>query len=281
VFYADGTGTVRSLSAAGQVEIITTFSTSSQQILSYAVSPDGTQLLGAVLNVPPVTSPGTQCTRPGPFYAGDFSLDVFKAQAGATPHLLYRRAVPEGSANYPCLPVQLAGWDRRGPFGIAPACLGPGGGPVQYPGPVARVDAVTGQVLAPIADPASCQIQDIVMSGAYVCPVGPLGSGDVSVRAADGNELWRYKVQPPGGFSFLFLSPDEQHVLAGAQGEVLGRDGTDVNLGANRWFAGWLDSSTAIGYDNIGLNLGYASLKSPTTFIDLGFQGSFVGTVQT
>src|SRR6478752_4453210 len=53
VYFADGKGVVRSLSVTGQVTVVATFAlTSSQQMLSFAVSPDGSRLLGTVFTLP-------------------------------------------------------------------------------------------------------------------------------------------------------------------------------------------------------------------------------------
>jgi hypothetical protein len=283
VFFADGVGAIRSLSPDGQVQEITTFATSRQQMLSYAVSPDGTTLLATVLTVPPRTSAGILCIRSARHYTSDFN--VFSAHAGTTPQLLYQQRVPEGATHSACY-LQLVGWDQIGPYGIYPACVGPGGGPVHYPGPVVRVSPETGRVNTPIIDPRLCRVEDIVLTGDFVCdPVTPstecCGTGDISVRRSDGHETWHFAAKPNGQYYYDFLSPDERHVLSKGWGaEVLGRDATDIKLNSTGFFDGWLDSSTVIGSFNGG-NLAYVSLTAPTKMINLGFAGAFVGTLST
>ena len=283
VFFADGSGVIRSLSVQGRVQTIATFPTSSQQMLSFAVSPDGSQLLATVLTVPQMTSSGAACTGSQQIYSGDFTLDVFWALAGGNPKPLYHETLPVGpSKQYPCT-LELAGWDRVGPFGIHPACLGPAGGAVHYfGGPVVRVNAATGQALNQVADPTTCVVQDIALSGDFVCDPPGVGA-DVIVRRPDGSDIWRFVAQPNDGYNYAFLSPDERHVLAqGHTEEVLGSEGTDVKLIENQseqTFFGWLDASTVIGEGPNG-NLSYASLNSPATLVDIGFQGLFIATVQ-
>jgi len=43
---------------------------------------------------------------------------------------------------------------------------------------------------------------------------------------------------------------------------------------------GWLDPSTVIGIRG-GANLSYVALNAPATIKDMGFKGTFVGTVRT
>ena len=281
VFFADGNGMVRRLATSGgQAQAVTTFPISSQQILSFAVSPDGSKLLASVLTVPRMTSTDAACTGAANIYTGNFGLDVFSAQAGGSPLLLYHQDVPVGAPRqYPCI-LELAGWDQLGPVGVYPACLGPGGGPVRYPGTVVRVDAANGRVVNQVADPQTCVVQDIALNGDFVCDP-PGVTADAIVRRPDGSEIWRFAAHPNAGYYYAFLSPDEQHVLArGFDAEVLGRDGTDLKLPQSLFFNGWLGSSAVITNLSNG-NLAYATLQSPLTVTDLGFKGSFVGTVQT
>jgi len=286
VFFLDGNGLLRSLSTTGQVKTITSFSLSSRQLPSFAVSPDGSHLVASILTVPPVTASGEVCGSQ-PHYTGSFSLDIFSAAAGGSPRLLQHQTLQEGQLHRACI-LEFVGWNLLGPIASYPTCLGPGGGPAHYLGPAVRVDAATGQILEQIADPQSCQVEDIAMSGDFVCnPVTPstacCGTGDVSVRRPDGSEIWRFTAQPNKGLDYAFISPDEKHVLGGAfQPEVVGRDGSDVRLVEAHYdqvfFFGWLDSLTVVGNGPNG-NLSYVSLKSPATLVDLGFQAQFVGPI--
>src|SRR4029077_14719479 len=112
VYFADGKGVVRSLSVTGQVTRVATFAlTSSQQMLSFAVSPDGSRLLGTVFTLP--TKPNVACTgAPDTGYA----LDVYSAPAGGASRLLYHENLQSTPANV----MALTGWDAVGPVGTSP-----------------------------------------------------------------------------------------------------------------------------------------------------------------
>jgi hypothetical protein len=282
VFFLDGNGLIRSLTTTGQVKTVTSLSLSSHQMVSFAVSPDGSHLVASILTVPPVTASGAVCGS-GAHYSGSFSLDIFSAANGGRPQLLKHQTLQEDQFHRACI-LEFVGWNLLGPIATYPTCLVAGGGPVHYFGPVVRVDAATGQTLEQIADPQSCPVEDIAMSGDFVCnPVTPSGAGDVSVRRPDGSEIWRFTAQPNKSLEYAFISPDEKHVVGGAfQPEVVGRDGSDVSLleTRNDWFLffGWLDSSTVVGNGPKG-NLSYVSLKSPASLVDLGFQGQYVGSI--
>jgi len=278
VYFADGFGVVRGLSAQGQIQTVATFPTSSQQMLSFAVDPDGSRLLASVLTVPRMLYTQATCPRSGPYYSGDFTLDVFSAHAGGSPQLLYHETVPlsQPSLQYPCT-LNFVGWDRVGPIGVSPACLAPAGGPGHYfGGPVVRIDAVTGHVVNPIADSDSCWVQDVALNGDFVCDP-PSADADVIVRRPDGSEIWRFTAKSGDGYSFSFLSPDEQHVLSRCS-VVLGRDGSSIDLTAGGCYFGWLDDSTVIGEGPNG-DLSYVSLGAPAMLADVGFLGWFVGTL--
>lgn len=281
VFFADGTGAVRSLGPAGQLASVTSFPlTSSQQTFSFAVSPDGTHLLATILTWPPKPAVANACNG-GPMFApGDFIYDIYSAQAGGPSRLLSHQTFPQGGTQTTPSVMELQGWDQVGPFGVYPAGLATqGGGPVHYPGFAVGVDSSTGKVLKQISDPQSCFVWDIQSTGDFVCS-GEGGSGGVSVRRPDGSEIWHFTASPNTGYEYEFLSPDELHVVAlGAGTEVLGRDGTDVKLPDSFYYADWLDNATVIG-GGYTTNFGYISLNAPGTVVDIGFKAMFLGTVQ-
>jgi hypothetical protein len=280
VYFADGKGVVRSLSVTGQVTQVAAFPlTSSQQMLSFAVSPDGSELLGTVFTLP--AKPNLACN--GSAASSGYSLSVYSAKAGGSSTLLYHESLPTGASlgwAPPPIVMALTGWDAVGPFGTYPtAWASQGGGPGSDLGVAVRIDASTGKVLRQVADPNSCLVWDIGASGDFTCI--PDGVANVSVRRPDGSEIW----QTSGSHYWNFLSPDEQHIVAASDAtglEVLGRDGTRVKLGSGYGLdpAGWLDSTTVIG--GVGPNpLAYVGLSAPSTIVSLGFKVLFVGTVHT
>ena len=283
VYFADGAGVVRSLSANGQVARVATFPFSGrQQMLSFAVSPDGGQLLGAVFTLP--AKPTGWCGTPE---LSGYSLDVYSAKAGGPSSLLYHESLP-GTGNV----MALFGWDKVGPFGTYPTIwASQGGGPGSTLGVLVRIDASTGKVLGEIGG-NGCEVSDMAFSGDYACAevqvINSAGTydGKVSVRRVDGSEIWHVTLTTDDGLVYSpDLAPDEAHVSVGinAATEVVARTGSQIKIGF--YPGGWLDSSTLIGglVDplNPNPNLAYVRLSAPGTVISLGFPGLFVGTVQT
>jgi WD40 repeat protein len=283
VYFADGTGVVRSLSASGQIARLATFPFSGhQQMLSFAVSPDGSQLLGAVFTLP--AKPTSWCGTPE---LSGYSLDVYSAKAGGSSTLLYHKSLP-ATGNV----MALFGWDNVGPFGTYPTVwASQGGGPGSTLGVLVRIDASTGKVLGEIGGAKSCGVWEMAFSGDYACAestvINSAGTydGKVSVRRVDGSEIWHATLTTNDGLVYLpQLAPDEAHVAVGANSAtvVVGRTGSQIKIGF--FSSGWLNSSTLIG-DVITAspnpNLAYVGLSAPGTVISLGFPGLFVGTVQT
>jgi hypothetical protein len=284
VYFADGAGAVRSLSATGQIERVATFPFSGhQQMLSFAVSPDGSQILGAVFTLP--AKPSSRCGTPE---LSGYSLDVYSAKTGGPSTLLYHQSLP-GTGSV----MALFGWDQVGPFGTYPtAWASQGGGPAPYGrGSPVRIDATTGRVLSPIGS-NSCEVWDMAPSGDYACAeasaTNSAGTNDatVSVRRVDGSEIWHATLTTDDGFSYLpQLAPDEAHVSVGINSAtaVVGRADSQIKIGF--YPGGWLNSSTLIGglIDplNSNPNLAYVALSTPSNIMSLGFAGLFVGTVST
>jgi hypothetical protein len=291
VFYADAKGVVRSLAVDGTVATAATFPlTSSQQMLSFAVSPDGSHLLGAVFTVP--AKPNLACGgSPAP---SGYSLDVYTATAGGPSTILYHR----NFSSHPASVMAFTGWDRIGPVGTYPTVwASQGGGPGSELGVAVRIDASTGQVLRQLADPSSCLVWDSIQSGAFACTLGavqttsdPWGpvSQPVSIRNAAGQQEWRFTVTSVNGANSPRLAPDEQHVViccnfATASNWVVDTRGHQTLLKTGFYAAGWLNATTLVGFSQSTANspglLSYVALKSPANVVSMGFTGQFVGTV--
>ena len=283
VYFADAAGVVKSLSINGQIARVATFPlTSGQQMLSFAVSPDGSRLLGAVLTAPPNPQFGCNGSRG----VGDFTLDVYSAPVGGANTLLRHEVLAHNDPKLTILPVNIlafAGWDRVGPLATYPTdwIRGCCSLPHNYDGTPVRVDASSGAVIKEVSPP-TCNVQDVASSGNYLCSVG-LDGRSLSVRRPDGSEVWKAS----GEWTLLvsFLSPDEGHLAAplanaGADTvEVVGRDGSRKVLAGGFWPVGWLDPTTVIGTHG-GVNLSYVALSAPSTLVDMGFKGRFVGIVR-
>lgn len=297
VFYADAKGVIRSLAIDGAVTTVTTFPmTTSQQMLSFAVSPDGTRLLGTVLTVP-----ANAWSCDGSSSSASYAFDTFTAITGEP-----SRLVDHQTWNKPQNVLALTGWDAVGPIGTYPTVwASQGGGPGSTLGVLVRVDAATVKPLGQLADPSKCRVWDSVPSGAFVCMDGSVTTGGgaadqnvnqlVSVRNANGTELWHFTVTGQNAPFGPFLAPDGQHVLiccndldlANSHELLVGRDGVQVNLATGFGASGWLDSQTMVGWvkgDPLSQGpfpLAYVAASAPGTVVSMGFSGLFVGTVRT
>jgi hypothetical protein len=279
VYFADGAGTVRSLAVNGQLSVEATFPlTSSQQMLSFAVNPDGSRLLGTVFTIPPKPATGDPCTGSSMFAPGNFTLDVYSTQAGGTARLLDHQVLPTGATSPVPNVMALIGWNKVGPLGTYPTQWATqGGGPHPY-GVMVWVDPSSGKVSRQVADPQACVVWDVVANGDFVCTKAQ--AGDISVRRPDGTEIWSFKAPADGLFESPYLSPQEGRVVAGGNDTaVVGRGGDHVTLNGI-YPLGWLDDTTVIagGYSK---NFTYTSLTAPAAAIDIGFQGLFIAPIQS
>lgn len=183
VYFSDGTGAIYSLSPRGQLAWVTQLPLkSSQQLMSFAVSPDGTRVLGSIVSLPPPPSadPCAGGGASGPeFGAGDFSYDIYGASSGGSARLLHHE--DRGPTTLPAAQVVfVTGWDARGPLGTRPdvnvqfgsGWSSPGGAANHYWGLPVRLDPNSGQVVGEVSDP-SCIVSDFAPSGDFVCsPAG-------------------------------------------------------------------------------------------------------------
>jgi len=295
VFFADAKGVVRSLSINGTVAVAATFPmTSTQQMLSFAVSPDGSKLLGTVFTVP---TNAAACS--GSPSAATYTFDAYSAPARGTSTL-----VSHQSWSKPQNVMALTGWDAVGPIGTYPTVwASQGGGPGSTLGVLVRIDATTIKPLAPVTDPTTCQVWDSTASGAFVCLKDGVITGGgtpdqkvatpVSVRGANGSEIWNFTLTSTNGAFGAALSPDTQHVIvccgdvAGAYAQLMAnRDGTRVTLVNGFSTGAWLDSTTMVGTFNTDplkqppLTLAYVVANAPGTAVSMGFSGLFIGTVR-
>jgi len=297
VFFGDSKGVVRSLAIDGTVAVAATFPmTSKQQMLSFAVSPDGARLSGTVFTIP--SNANLACG--GQSTTAAYTFDAYSATYGGASRLVYHDT---WSTSRDVL--ALTGWDAAGPFGTYPTIwASQGGGPGSTLGVFVRVDATSLRPGVQFSDPSKCRPWDSVGSGSFVCTGDAViaGSGTanqrvtlpVSVRNAGGTELWHSAVTGQNGPFGPYLAPDGQHVLiccndlnlADSRELLIGRGGSQVSLANGFYATGWLDATTAIG--SLSPNplpappvpLAYVSASAPNTAVSMGFAGLFLGTVR-
>ena len=289
VFFADASGVVRSLSATGTVTEVATFPIySSQQMLSFAVSPDGGELLATIF-----TAPLAAYTCDGSPSAGTFTWDAYSAASGGSSRLIYHQ-----SWTQPTPVMSLTGWDALGPIATYPTVwASQGGGPGSTLGVYVRVDAATMKPGSQISDPSTCQVWDSVQDGAFVCMKHAVITGagtpaqrvvqPVSVRSAGGAELWQSTITSQNAPFGPFLAPDGQHLmiccndlnLADSHEMLVGRSGSQVNVVKGFVSRGWLDATTIIG--EVNSTLAYVAINSPSNAVSIGVKGEFIGAVQS
>jgi hypothetical protein len=290
VFFADGAGAVHSLAPDGTVTPVTNFPiTSAQQMLSFAVSPDGTKVVAGIF-----AAPVNAFTCNGSTPSGSYTFDAYRANAGASPELVYHQSWSQA----PSAVMAFTGWDSIGPTGTYPTVwASQGGGPASTLGAKARIDPTTLKA-TPLTDTSSCMVWDSNASGAFVC-TGDAATGSaatsarvqtpVSVRQPNGQESWRFTVADANAASSPFLSPDGGHVVIccslDTSGEFLfAKDGTHGMLAGGFFAGGWLDSNTVYGLtdattDNSLGNASYVRIDAPGTVVKLGVTGRFVGPI--
>lgn len=297
VFFADAKGVVRSLAINGTVTTVATFPlTSTQQMLSFAVSPDGARVLGTVFTIP---KNGLSCDSSTTTTI--FSFDAYSAVSGQPSQLIYHQSWTKPPSSV----MALTGWDAIGPFGTYPTVwASQGGGPGSTLGVFVRIDAATIKPLAPLADPTKCRVWDSIPSGAFVCMGDAVMTGGgtadqrvnqpLSIRRADGTELWHSTTTGQNAPFGPYLAPDGQHVmiccndlnLADSHELLIGRDGRQVSLAKGFGASGWLDSTTMVGWLNTNSlsqgpsPLAFVAANAPGTAVSMGFAGAFVGTVR-
>jgi len=291
VYFADGKGVIRSLATDGTLKTVATLPiTSTQQMLSFAVSPDGSQVAATVLTVP---KGAIGCSGSS---SGTFTFDAYSVTSATANTLVYHQSW----TTIPQTLMALTGWDDIGPFGTYPTVwASQGGGPGSTLGVLVRIDATTLKPGAVFSDPAKCQVWSSNSSAAFACLKNPVPQGNKyatagSVRQHDGTELWPFSVVALNAAWSPLLAPDGRHVTVccvdvstGFAYAALASGSNPVTL-ANGFVAeGWLDSGTIIGVSQPNptaqppFNLSYVALNSPGVVVSMGFSGLFVGTVQS
>jgi hypothetical protein len=287
VYYADGTGQVRSLAPNGTVAPVTRFPLdNSQRVLSFVVSPDGARLVATVFTWPPPHNPPPQTPVQPAFAPGDMTLDVYTATPGQTPARVLHRIWPQGN-QLPRDVMQAVAWSSGGPLITTDTVLGTNSGLQggHFFGHLAELDDAGG--VRQRVGGGDCSAVSVTADETVLC-MDRLTS-NASVRSRTGALLYSL---PPASTGPLptatgasqqaaVLSPDGQRAVSG--GAVVGRDGTRVQLPAQFAAEGWADARTLVGVrlTNQGeSNLELVHLSNTHKVVDLGLKGLFVGMVR-
>jgi hypothetical protein len=227
VFYVDGKGVVRRLDPSGTVTVVATFPiASTQQEVSFAVSPDGKHLMATVFTIPTPVN-GTQ--------QGSYRLQLETAETGGAATIVrqWQSQGPDQS-QLGFTDFAVVGWDAGGPI----AEVGAGGigtqnawldGQRWFVGWLARLSADGS--LGPRIGP-DCLPFWRPLNGRFVCTSA--GNSGSSVRVVDlnGHVLWSRAAEAGSGATggAFYLSPDGTK-LASTQG-ILTSDGATRRLPA-------------------------------------------------
>jgi len=285
VFYADGAGVVRSLAVDGTVASVASFPLiGPQQLLSFAVSPDGGQLLAALFSFPPVHVPPPQTPIDPPFGPGDFTLQLLTARAGQSVATVSKRNWAQ-SVGAPRDVLAVVGWSRDGPLATIDTALGTQQGSLgrETFGHVAELDTA-GRPGPPLGG-YTCDAWSVLPDETILCDDdGQLRN--FSVRARDGTVRFRVHATGDAQFLDLRLAPDARRVVymvSGGRAAVVDAAGKTVQLPNSFRPEGWLDAQTVVGVLQTSQGEGdmaLVQLDRPTRLQDLGFRGFFVGVVQ-
>lgn len=285
VYFADGAGLVRALAVDGTVASVASFPLSGpQQLLSFAVSSDGGQLLATIFSFPPVHVPAPQTPIDPPFGPGDYTLQVLAARAGQSVVTLSRRNWTQ-SAGPPRDVLSVVGWSRDAPLATIDTALGTQQGSLgrQMFGHVAELDTA-GRPGPPLGG-YSCDAWSVLPDETVLCD-DDSQLRNFSVRGRDGSV--RFRVHATGDVQYLdvALAPGASRVVylaTGGPAAVTDAAGKSVQLPAAFRPEGWLDDSTVVGVLQTGQgdgDMAMVHLDRPTRLEDLGFKGFFVGVVQ-
>ena len=294
-YYLDDSGVVHRLSASGAVTEVAHFPIrTNQQIIWYAVSPDGSKLMAAMMVYTPLSpswNPQQGCPihEPGRTYG---ELDL--ATVGGSTTTVSDQTDPKTV-------MSIVGWDRIGPVAVPDshmAYIGFIEGTV-WGGPAVHLD-LRGQPVGGTIGGASCAaLFGGTNDGKVVCH----DRKAPTVRDSAGTTLWSLKpLDPTDDFSYgvITLSPDASHVafslsrqFAFDSSVIRSREGVRIGLGSSFQPQAWLDNQTVIGArgsvqvacsgcqpDFVPTTLGIMSLARPTDVRDLGISGTVLGVLQ-
>ena len=279
VYYADGSGQVRSLAPNGAVAAVTRFPlVNPQQVLSFAVSPDGSKLVASVFSWPPVHNPPPQTPVQPAFGPGDMALDVYTAVPGKAPVRVHHQVWPQTN-QLPRDVMQVVAWTANGPLVTTDTVLGtqqplPG---QHFFGHLAGLNQ-SGDLGQKVGGDA-CGAVSVTSDETVLCLDQTFTSA--SVRNREGSLLYSLPSVSGASYQGAVLSPDGQRAVYGSA--VIGRDGSKLQLPPQFYTEGWLDGQTLVGvqFTNQGeSDLDLLHISSPRQVTDLGFKGLFVGPVQ-
>lgn len=265
-YFADSSGAVRRMAPDGTITAVTAFPLANkQQALSFAVSPDGSQLIAIILSTPPLHNPPPQTLGDPLFDPGTWSLDLETAVAGGTAAVVLHRNL----SSLPPSPTVITGWDQSGPTATlnTAICTQNVVPSTTYNGTLIHL-ALDGTHLDRIGG-ADCNAWDELADGTVLC--GANNWQAFSVRRNNGDVVWS---RAGSDLWDVRLSPDGNGVATGG-GAVFLRDtahaASSTRLGGTAGrILGWADAGRVVTITG-DRQLGIASVStSPLMVMNLG-----------
>jgi hypothetical protein len=263
IFYVDAQGVIRTLGPDGSVKTATTLVLRpGQNIVSFAVSPDGRRIAASILNYPPAANPPPS-TPAGPFLEpGDWWYDYETATVGQAAQRVFSRYLGTyPPAIEPNGVTTVVGWDTGGPLAVTDTQLS-----MQYP----PLSVLTPGAALVHLGPDGTHLDQV--GGAGCIPLDATGEGNVvcytssSPKNSSGCVL-QYLVNSTAGATLWSaswdgcvynppLSPLRDRFCTDS-GRVYNRSGTATSLpqtNATRpeTCLGWVDDSTVVLLDAVG-----------------------------
>jgi hypothetical protein len=289
-YFVDGSGTVRRMMQTGAVSAVATFPINSvQQSISFAVSPDGKQLIAAVLTYPLQTPPTDPNQPPWGTFSGPWRLQIERATAGASTTTLHQwQADTNNGPNQGFLNIWLVGWDALGPIALVGDETATQNAWLNnqryFGGHLARLngDGTVGGAIGP----TDCLPYWRPTANWFACLGTAGGKTTVNIMDLSGRAVWTGT--PPSG---QYGIPGD--FTLSADGKRLAMDGEVITLASNAVVnlaptfqpQGWLDANTLIGFlplpGGAGPQIGILRLSDPLRPESWGFSGAFVGLLSS
>jgi hypothetical protein len=277
-YFADRAGAVHKLSPDGSTVVVATFPlTSVQQLLAYAVSPDGKHLIATVLSTPPLHDPPPK-TLGDPLFqeGGHWTLKLETADAGGSTTTTLQRDL--GAADP--APTQIVGWDQNGPLATLTTQIGAQQSPpsahlfgvlIHLASDGTHLDALGGQ---------DCGAVDELSDGTVICEAD---WRHVSVRTPSGATIWQASLPSDNYYNGLWLSPDANSIAV--QNLVITRTSVasaarQTNGGGAQLTAlGWLDTNTVVEANSSSGQLSLYEAHGLVKIRNLALSGIFEGVL--
>jgi hypothetical protein len=252
-FFVDSSGVVNRLDPNGTHTPVATLKlTTSQAIVSFAISPDGTQVIAIVISA----------TAGGPA-----TLDLEEATAGGPTTVAFHKVISGQGA------TEITGWDAAGPTATLSSllCVQQAPPSLEYTGTSLVHLALDGTHLDQIGG-TGCLPWDELVDGSVLC--GSPQWDSFTVRSRTGSVLWG---RQESLYNEPRLSPDGHAVAFNADGQTAtvltatsSRPASSTRLSLPRYaFLGWAGNSQIVVVRNDG-HLGLQAATGPMLFDDLG-----------